>query len=1153
VSDGAGIAPPRPGGETSQRQERRLRGRFVGRQDLVADVLDSLQRSGGYETRVILLHGERGIGKTRTAAEVATIAARQGAQAAWGRAGDDAVTPPFHHWEQALRAVAKCVPRVARRLSAVRTRLAATAGESDQMARLAAGEAVVALLSGASIDAPLLVVLDDLHLADAGTMRVLQYVSRHVGEGRFLVLATCRDEAIRRQAELAIALGALDQRTRHVTLAPLDRAAVGDYVRHIVGADADAALVDAISVRSGGNAFFLDKLGGLLAGSPQAVADAGVPAGVREEVLGYRLSGLSADCRWLLHVAAVVGRDCAHEVIEAMLGATGWPLGAGARERILAALNEAIESGLLRPVGSVGGIQFTFVHGLVREALYDGLSLVDRNALHRAAAERLAEDGAPRDATACEELAHHAERSGSRAGLVAAARFAAAAADLYGEAGDDRRAAAFYQRALTALDSSGDLEATRQRVTWLLRLAAAQRRSGERASGRATARRAAECARRIVAADPDTCAALLIDAAVEIDAERAWSRTGVVQDDVIALLQDAMRLLPEGDSGLRARAIAALAGELYHSEFDSGTWRSTAAAEAVSMARRLGDDATLAYTLRNRHIAAWFAETLDGRLRTSAELVSRVRQLPDLRLRAEAHLLRGLDLFEAGDMVQLGREVLFCREAAGQAGNPLMRWHADVLAASHAAFEGRLDEAERLAQLAFEVGQLVQPEDAGLFFGVQMYTLRRLTGDFEQLLPLARDFARQFPTIPIWRIGVADLYAQLGRHAEARAEFEYFAATDFAEPPRDWNWLLAMTLLAEVCAFLGDRARAAVLYEQLLPFANQNVTAVPGLTCIGSTAYQLGLLAAALERPADAVAHFTTAARRNLEMGGLPYAAHVQRAHAALLVQRLEAGAADADASQAAALLAACDDLYARLGIATYGAQTKALAARLADSRRRPIATMPAAAAPCVWRRQRKSWEVRFQGQRAQFRTLRGLGMIAYLIRNAPRAVHVAELESECGTGDAPAPAAGQSSRALQADGLVARRALLETRMLDARALASFRERLRDIAEQLGEAEANSDLGRLERLREERAQLAKAIRDARRPVPADDRVRKRVLRNIRKTALPIIAAKFPDLAAHLSRCLRTGWHCRYQADDRIACVVEAHAPSHTRADATSET
>ncbi|MDX2166892.1 MAG: AAA family ATPase [Deltaproteobacteria bacterium] len=1142
MSDGETTMPPRLGGQRGWRDDGSGT-RFVGRRDVVAAVLDALARAGGYEARVVVLHGERGIGKTRTAAEVAMVAERGGRHAAWGRAWDDAGGHPFHLWEQALRAVAVRVPRVARRLGAVLKQLVAagSSGPAGGAAPLALCEAVTALLSTASSQAPLLVVLDDIHLADAGTLSLLQFVSRQVGEGRFVVLATCRDEAVVHRPELAAALGGLDQRTRHVTLTPLGREEVREYLRHAIGADPDVALIDAVWERSGGNAFFLDKLSVLCATDPRAAAVSAVPPGVREEVLGYRLSGLSDACRRLLHVAAVLGRVFAGDVLESMLAASGQRADAASRQQMLGALDGALDSELIRPVSSAAGGQFTFVHGLVRDALYDGVSWPDRSALHRAAADALARRAEPRDAAALEQLAYHFERTGERAGAAAAAGYAAAAADQYAGMRQDGRAAAAYERALADLDDSGETAATVQRATWLLALAAARRRGGDRHAGRLIAARAVDCARRVAAfADPESSARLLIAAAVEIGAERAWARTGVVQDDVITLLQDAMRLLPEGDGALRARGLAALATELYHSEFDSGAWRASAAAEAVAMARRVGDAETLAHALRSRHVGAWFAETLEGRLQTSAELITLVRHLPDLRLRAEAHLLRGLDLLESGDMVQLGRQLHFCRELAREGGGDLMLWHADVVRATHATFEGRIAEAEQLSQQALEAGQRIQPEDAGLFFGVQTYTLRRLRGDFEVLLPLARDFAQQFPTIPLWRIGVADLYAQLGRQAEARAEFEYFAATTFSEPPRDWNWLLGMALLGEVCAFLGDRPRAAILYEHLLPFAAQNVTAVPGLACIGSTAYQLGLLATVLDRPAEAAAHFTAAAQRNLEMGGLPYAAHAQRQHAAMLVQRLEDGHAEADAAQAAALLDACTALYARLGLQTYDPQLHQLAVRLAECRRRADRGGAEASATVdnVWRRQRNGWLIVWRGQRAEFPDLIGLHLLAQLIRHSPVAVPVAELESVCGVIETVARAA-LSPRALRDDGLTIRRAPIESSALDPRVRTELGERLGDIEAELAEAQGHHDLGRIELLCDEREQILHALRGSRR-IPADEMARKRVFRNIRKTAIPLIAAALPDLADHLATALYTGRECHYRPTPAERWAVHTH-------------
>jgi hypothetical protein len=102
----------------------------------------------------------------------------------------------------------------------------------------------------------------------------------------------------------------------------------------------------------------------------------------------------------------------------------------------------------------------------------------------------------------------------------------------------------------------------------------------------------------------------------------------------------------------------------------------------------------------------------------------------------------------------------------------------------------------------------------------------------------------QYPDIPSWRCGLAMLYAQLGRLEEARQEFERVAVDDFAGLPRDLFWLIGMALLADVCCALGDRARAGVLYDLLLPYAGRTMVTGRAVVCAGSARDSLAILAA---------------------------------------------------------------------------------------------------------------------------------------------------------------------------------------------------------------------------------------------------------------------------------------------------------------------
>ena len=105
---------------------------------------------------------------------------------------------------------------------------------------------------------------------------------------------------------------------------------------------------------------------------------------------------------------------------------------------------------------------------------------------------------------------------------------------------------------------------------------------------------------------------------------------------------------------------------------------------------------------------------------------------------------------------------------------------------------------------------------------MQIFTLRREQGRLGGLQSLVSAFLQQGGRQLVWRPGLALLYLELGQREAARAVFEELAAEDFATMPRDGRWLFCMVYLSEVCAALGDAARAAELYRLLLPYAGRN-------------------------------------------------------------------------------------------------------------------------------------------------------------------------------------------------------------------------------------------------------------------------------------------------------------------------------------------
>jgi tetratricopeptide (TPR) repeat protein len=213
--------------------------------------------------------------------------------------------------------------------------------------------------------------------------------------------------------------------------------------------------------------------------------------------------------------------------------------------------------------------------------------------------------------------------------------------------------------------------------------------------------------------------------------------------------------------------------------------------------------------------------------------------------------------------------------------------------AMRARMGGRFEDSERLAQQALAIGQRLQLETAAGVFGLQMFALRREQGGLREIEPLVRLFLREHSAAAAWRPGLAVVYAELGRTAEARAEFETLAQHDFADVPHDAMWMGTMSYLADVCAFLGDRARAETLYRILLPFAGRNVVVSNGAACYGAVSRYLGALATTLERWDEATRHFEEALMMNTRMDTRVFLAHTQEQYAAMLLTRDDLGNRD--------------------------------------------------------------------------------------------------------------------------------------------------------------------------------------------------------------------------------------------------------------------
>src|SRR5262249_30153811 len=188
------------------------------------------------------------------------------------------------------------------------------------------------------------------------------------------------------------------------------------------------------------------------------------------------------------------------------------------------------------------------------------------------------------------------------------------------------------------------------------------------------------------------------------------------------------------------------------------------------------------------------------------------------------------------------------------------------------------------------------------------------------------------PETSTWRPGLALIYSELGLEQETRTELEHLAAHDFTDIPRDARWVACLVYLAEVCAFLGDARRAAMLYQHLLLHDGYTLVVGPTAACYGAAAYYLGLLAATMCHWDEAQGHFAAALAMHARIGAKPALAHTQYAYAKMLLARAQSD----DCAIAMSLLDGALAISLELGMHMLEQRVVALRARVRSQPRSP-------------------------------------------------------------------------------------------------------------------------------------------------------------------------------------------------------------------------
>lgn len=756
---------------------------LVGR-DAHLEVLDALlARADAGQPQFVTVIGVPGAGKTRLGAEFALRARTAGAVVLVGRCSQEEDAPPLWPWTTALGA---------------RMPTEGAGDEDDHdAARFAIAEAVRQTLTELGRDRTVVLGLEDLHWADASSLRVLRHLAAHVDNGRLLVFCTWR----RGTYEGPLAEAAETMARRHATTLEVDGLSA-DETAHLLTAltgETDPRVATTVHQRTEGNPFFLIEYGRLARDEHRDLHDVldALPPTVTA-VVERRINQLPDASRRALTAGAAIGREFDLPLLSRSLDQ--------GELDTLDLLEPAIEVDLIQDLGND---QFRFVHAVVRDAAYGGLSPSRRERLHARLAVLVY--GCPDAERRAPEIARHWASAGSR--FVRQAHEAAARAGALAMAAHAPEEATQHLAQALALHADDPAATMRERYELLVSYAEACRWSTRRLEMHAAVDEAIVIAGGL--GEPE----LVVRAAATATTDALWPARayGEANHAVIDAMRSALTVLPR-DSEVRCRLLLALAAEAYYAttpdEIDAFCQ------EAIDIARGSGDARLLMEALTASAVASFRRDSAEKRRLWIEEGLVLAHRAGDLRARTNLRALLAPTRCELGDLDGIVEELEDIVRVAQEEKQYFVAMVSLNLAHCFACMRG--DEAaiaDYFARLHDAFERVSTAHKVDTVRGAQLYE-PLWNPDAE--LPSEEEVAAFIEESSIPIAPAAVLALRHGQRDVARFVYDTFGLD---LDTNNWFSPFAWSLGAEIGLELAEPELAASAYAKLAPYRGTCVAA----------------------------------------------------------------------------------------------------------------------------------------------------------------------------------------------------------------------------------------------------------------------------------------------------------------------------------------